>query len=73
MPLLDGRQAQRFADVGRLLLAVEALSPSTANNDRKQKRAVYQEEGVPLSTGLWIPRRSWWSDGDPMTPNQKYS
>lgn len=35
-----------FKDVGRLELAVEVLSPSTARVDRGRKRALYQEEGV---------------------------
>ena len=30
MPLVDGRRPRRFEDAGRLLLAVEVLSPSTA-------------------------------------------
>ena len=47
LPLLDGRKVERFGDVGRLLLAVEVLSPSTSRNDRYKKRAVYQQEGVP--------------------------
>ena len=47
LPLIDGRKAERFSDVGRLLLAVEVLSPSTASNDRYKKRVVYQDEGVP--------------------------
>jgi len=42
-----GRKASRFVDVGRLLLAVEILSPSTARADRVKKRRVYREEGVP--------------------------
>lgn len=47
MPLLDGRRPRRFTDVGRLLLAVEALSPGTARADRVKKRTVYREEAVP--------------------------
>lgn len=43
----DGKRAARFADVGRLLLAVEVLSPSTARVDRVEKRRAYREEGVP--------------------------
>jgi Uma2 family endonuclease len=42
-----GRKAASFVDVGRLLLAVEILSPSTARADRVKKRRVYREEGVP--------------------------
>jgi Uma2 family endonuclease len=43
----EGQRAQRFSDVGRLLLAAEVLSPSTAHADRVKKRRVYREEGVP--------------------------
>ena len=34
-------------DVKRLLMAVEVLSPSTANTDRLKKRPNYQKYGVP--------------------------
>jgi Uma2 family endonuclease len=43
----DGQRASRFSDVGRLLLAVEVLSPATARVDRVTKRRIYREEGVP--------------------------
>ncbi|HEY5061878.1 MAG TPA: Uma2 family endonuclease, partial [Gemmatimonadaceae bacterium] len=33
-------------DVGRLLLAVEVLSPSTARADRVAKRVLYRDQGV---------------------------
>ncbi len=46
VPLVGGRPPKRFADAGRLLLAVEVLSPSTARADRVKKRRVYREEGV---------------------------
>jgi Uma2 family endonuclease len=42
-----GRRASRFTDVGRLLLAVEILTPATARADRVAKRRVYREERVP--------------------------
>ena len=42
-----GRKVSRFVDVGRLVLAVEILSPSTARADRVMKRRVYRDEGVP--------------------------
>ena len=51
LPLVDGRRAERFSDVGRLLLAIEVLSPSTTRNDRYKKRVAYQQEGVPET---WI-------------------
>jgi Uma2 family endonuclease len=48
IPFADwGRKASRFVDVGRLLLAVEILSPSTARADRVKKRRLYRDEGVP--------------------------
>jgi Uma2 family endonuclease len=46
VPLVDGRRPERFADVGRLLLAVEVLSPSTARADRVAKRVLYRDQGV---------------------------
>lgn len=42
----DGRRARSFADAGRLLLAIEVLSPSTAQRDRGVKRRIYLEEAV---------------------------
>ncbi|HEX4932428.1 MAG TPA: Uma2 family endonuclease, partial [Gemmatimonadaceae bacterium] len=47
VPLIDGKPASRFEDVGRLVLAVEILSPSSARADRYVKRRLYQSEGVP--------------------------
>ena len=47
LPRLDGRRATSFADVKRVLLAVEVISPSTARVDRVRKRELYQSEGVP--------------------------
>ena len=46
VPLVDGRRPRRFEDVGRLLLAVEVLSPSTARADRVAKRVLFRDEGV---------------------------
>jgi Uma2 family endonuclease len=46
LPFVDGRRVQRFSDVGRLFLAVEVLSPSTARTDRVDKRRLYREEPV---------------------------
>ena len=43
----DGRLATHFADVGRVLLAVEVLSPSSSHMDRVTKRSLYQANGVP--------------------------
>lgn len=42
----DGKRAERFADVGVVLLAVEILSPSTQRTDRSKKRVLYQQENV---------------------------
>ena len=47
IPLVAGKGPKRFEDVGRLLLAVEVLSPATARADRVRKRAVFREQGVP--------------------------
>ena len=47
VPRVGGRRPSRFEDVGRLVLAVEILSPSTARADRHVKRRVYQSEGIP--------------------------
>jgi len=41
----------RWADMQRLLLVIEVLSPSTARADRFTKRRRYQEAGVP---DYWI-------------------
>jgi Uma2 family endonuclease len=65
-PLVEGQKAERFEDVGRLILAVEVLSPSTARNDRYKKRVVYQEEGVPEYWIVDTPARllERWRPGD---------
>ena len=47
VPLVEGRSPKTWADVRRLLLAVEILSPSTARADRVAKRLLYQRERVP--------------------------
>jgi len=47
VPPIDGRCPRSFADVKRLLLAVEVLSPSTARADRVAKRTLFREERVP--------------------------
>jgi Uma2 family endonuclease len=46
-----GKRPKEWADAGRLLLAVEVLSPSTARSDKVRKRALYQRAGVPQ---YWI-------------------
>lgn len=42
-----GRAPSGWADVGRLLLAVEVLSPTSVHSDTVRKRALYQRAGVP--------------------------
>ena len=54
----DGSPAGSFADVGRLLLAVEVLSPSTGRRDRGIKRRIYLEEKV---AEYWIVDGDAWS------------
>jgi len=63
----DGVRAERFEDVGRLLLAVEVVSPSSRRTDRNQKRRLYEREGVPT---YWIVDQEqrvvevWGPDGE---------
>lgn len=47
VPLVGGRNPRTWAEAGRLLLAVEVLSPGTARADRTLKRRLYQRHGVP--------------------------
>jgi Uma2 family endonuclease len=47
VPLIEGRLPRNFLEAGRLLLAVEVLSPSSARADRDVKRRLYQRQGVP--------------------------
>jgi Uma2 family endonuclease len=47
LPLVEDRRPRDFAEAGRLLLAVEVLSPGTAARDRGVKRELYQRQGVP--------------------------
>jgi Uma2 family endonuclease len=47
VPLVNGEAPRRWEEVGRLLLAVEVLSPSTIRTDRGDKRELYQRKGVP--------------------------
>lgn len=51
MPRTGERRPKTFGEVGRLLLAVEVLSPSTARWDRVKKRELYRRENVPQ---YWI-------------------
>ena len=47
LPFVDNAPASSWTEVGRLLLAVEVVSPSTARTDRSRKRDLYLEKGVP--------------------------
>ena len=47
VPLVEGRKPRRWEDVGRLLLAIEILSPPSARADRQVKRHLYQRMDVP--------------------------
>ena len=46
-PLVNGRRPEAFVEAGRLLLAAEVLSPSTARADRVAKRTLFRDEGIP--------------------------
>ena len=47
VPLVNGLPMRAWTEVGRLLLAVEVLSPSTRRTDRGRKRMLYREKAVP--------------------------
>lgn len=47
VPHTAGPLPRRWEDVGRLLLAVEILSPSSEYNDRQRKLRLYRRERVP--------------------------
>jgi Uma2 family endonuclease len=47
IPLAPGRLPRAWEEVGRLLLTVEVLSPSTLRTDRGDKRGLYQRKNVP--------------------------
>lgn len=49
--LVEGREPVEWEEYGIPILAVEVLSPSTAENDRVKKRNLYQRVGVPV---YWI-------------------
>lgn len=54
-PLVDGKPPRTWKELGRLLLVIEVLSPSTARADRTVKRQRFQREGIP---------EYWIVDGD---------
>lgn len=47
VPLVGGRPPKDWDEAGRLILAVEVLSPSSTRTDRVRKRHLYQRVGVP--------------------------
>ena len=47
VPDIGQGEPRSWKDVTMLLLAVEALSPTTARADRMKKRTIYQRNGVP--------------------------
>ena len=47
LPLVNGAPIRAWTEVGRLLLAVEVLSPSTEHVDRGRKRTLYRDKAVP--------------------------
>jgi len=47
VPLVNDAPMRAWTEVGRLVLTVEVLSPSTEHTDRGRKRRVYKEKGVP--------------------------
>ena len=47
VPLVNGVPMRAWTEVGRLLLTVEVLSPSTEHTDRGRKRNLYKEKAVP--------------------------
>jgi Uma2 family endonuclease len=47
VPLVHGAVARSWTEVGRLILVVEVVSPSTARTDRGRKLELYQEKAVP--------------------------
>lgn len=47
VPLVNGVPMKAWTEVGRLLLSVEVISPSTERTDRGRKRILYKEKAVP--------------------------
>jgi len=46
-PYVEGILPPTWEELGRPILAVEVVSPSTALTDRREKRELYQSKGVP--------------------------
>jgi Uma2 family endonuclease len=55
-----------WTEIGRLLLAVEVLSPGTARYDRQVKRLRYQRQGIPEYWIIDLDSRIFerWRPGD---------
>ncbi|MEO7085875.1 MAG: Uma2 family endonuclease [Gemmatimonadaceae bacterium] len=69
VPLLESPQTDRlgtWADVKRLLLAVEVISPSSVHTDRVKKRRYYLAAGVPEYWVVDLDARTLerWTPGD---------
>lgn len=47
VPPVNDRRPGKFEEVGRLLLAAEVLTPSTARSDRVAKRRLFRDQNVP--------------------------
>lgn len=47
VPLIEGRRPRSWDEAGRLLLAIEIVSPSSGRADRVVKRRLYQRMAVP--------------------------
>ena len=62
VPLIEGKAPRTWEQVGRLLLAVEVLSPSTLRADRGDKRELYQRKAC-RSTGWSTSMRGGSSGG----------
>lgn len=66
IPSAAGKRGKTWRDVKSLLLAVEALSPTTARADRFKKRKIYQDEGVPEYWVIDLDARAFerWRPGE---------
>ena len=69
VPLVNGAPMRAWTEVGRLLLAVEMLSPSTRHTDHGRKRSLYREKAVPEYWIVDIDERTierWRPDDSPV-------